>query len=52
MKPQAVNWWHYLKESEEIKRNKPIYNRALRRTIFTHALYSFIDEQDYINLKN
>ncbi|MDG5491727.1 exonuclease domain-containing protein [Psychroserpens sp. SPM9] len=40
-----------LKESEEIKRNKPIYNRALRRTIFTHALYSFIDDNGYINLK-
>ncbi|ALJ06676.1 exonuclease [Pseudalgibacter alginicilyticus] len=40
-----------LKESEEIKRNKPIYNRALRRTVFTHALYSFKDENKYINLK-
>ncbi|MFH4965797.1 exonuclease domain-containing protein [Gaetbulibacter sp. M235] len=40
-----------LKESEEIKRNKPIFNRALRRTIFTHALYSFVDEDNYINLK-
>ncbi len=40
-----------LKESEEIKYNKPIHNRALRRTIFTHALYSFTDEQGYINLK-
>ncbi|WP_040280140.1 exonuclease domain-containing protein [Psychroserpens damuponensis] len=40
-----------LKESEEIKRNKPIYNRALRRTIFTHALYSFKDSNGYINLK-
>ena len=40
-----------LKESEEIKRNKPIYNRALRRTTFTHALYSFHDENGYINLK-
>lgn len=40
-----------LKESEEIKRNKPIYNHALRRTIFTHALYSFTDEDNYINLK-
>jgi DNA polymerase-3 subunit epsilon len=40
-----------LKESEEIKRNKPIYNRALRRTIFTHALYSFVDEKNYINFK-
>ena len=40
-----------LKESEEIKRVKPIYNRALRRSIFTHALYSFNDENNYINLK-
>ncbi|OYX28843.1 MAG: exonuclease [Flavobacteriales bacterium 32-35-8] len=40
-----------LKESEEIKRNNPIYNRALRRKIFTHALYSFVDEHGYINLK-
>ena len=39
-----------LKESEEIKHNKPIYNRALRRTIFTHALYSFIDDKGYVNL--
>ncbi|MFY0714040.1 GIY-YIG nuclease family protein [Seonamhaeicola sp. NFXS20] len=40
-----------LKESEEIKRIRPIFNRALRRTIFTHALYSFVDENNYINLK-
>ena len=40
-----------LKESEEIKRNKPVFNRALRRTIFTHALYSFKDDNNYINLK-
>jgi len=40
-----------LKESEEIKRNKPKYNRALRRNIFTHALYSFMDNDGYINLK-
>ncbi len=40
-----------LKESEEIKRNKPIFNRALRRTIFTHALYSFTDANNYLNLK-
>ena len=40
-----------LKESEEIKKVKPIYNRALRRTVFTHALYSFIDDKGYINLK-
>ncbi len=40
-----------LKESEEIKRNKPLYNRALKRTMFTHALYSFKDKNGYINLK-
>ncbi len=40
-----------LKESEEIKRIKPIFNRALRRTIFTHGLYSFRDQNDYLNLK-
>lgn len=40
-----------LKESEEIKLNKPIYNRALRRTLFTYALYSYTDEDGYINLK-
>lgn len=40
-----------LKESEEIKRNKPLYNRALRRTIFTHGLYSYTDDNGYLNLK-
>lgn len=40
-----------LKESEAIKRNKPLLNRALRRSVFTHALYSFSDENNYINLK-
>ncbi|WP_179354085.1 exonuclease domain-containing protein [Winogradskyella vidalii] len=39
-----------LKESAEIKKNKPIFNRALRRTIFTHALYSYTDSNGYINL--
>ncbi len=39
-----------LKESAEIKANKPIFNRALRRTIFTHALYSSTDKNGYINL--
>ena len=40
-----------LKESEEIKRNKPKFNRALRRTVFTHGLFSFKDTKGYINLK-
>ena len=39
-----------LKESEEIKRNKPQYNHALKRDIFTYALYSFKDENGYICL--
>ena len=40
-----------LKESEEIKVNKPIYNRAQRKSIFQWALYEVIDEKGYINLK-
>lgn len=40
-----------LKESEEIKLNKPIYNRALRRSLFSYQLSSFTDENGYINLK-
>jgi DNA polymerase-3 subunit epsilon len=40
-----------LKESEEIKRLKPIFNRALRRNKFSHGLYSFEDEHGYINFK-
>ncbi|WP_179335600.1 exonuclease domain-containing protein [Winogradskyella costae] len=39
-----------LKESAEIKANKPIFNRALRRTVFTHALYSSTDDNGYVNL--
>ncbi|MFT5750788.1 MAG: DNA polymerase-3 subunit epsilon [Flavobacteriales bacterium] len=40
-----------LKENEEIKRNKPKFNRALRRTKFQVQLSQFTDEQGYINLK-
>ncbi len=40
-----------LKESQEIKKNKPIFNRALRRTFFSYQLTSFTDEDGYINLK-
>ena len=39
-----------LKESHEIKQNKPIFNRALRKTLFSHALYSTTDTNGYINL--
>ncbi len=40
-----------LKESEEIKINKPIYNRAQRKSIFQWALYDEVDENGYINLR-
>jgi DNA polymerase III subunit epsilon len=41
----------FLKESEEIKVNKPIYNRAQRKSIFQYALYSQKDALGYLNLK-
>ena len=40
-----------LKESEEIKINKPIYNRAQRKSIFQYALYIEKDENGYLALK-
>lgn len=40
-----------LKESEEIKINKPIYNRAQRKSIFLWALYQEKDKNGYLNLK-
>jgi DNA polymerase-3 subunit epsilon len=40
-----------LKESAEIKCNKPIFNRALQKTIYTHQLTSEMDEAGYIQLK-
>ena len=40
-----------LKESEEIKINKPIYNRAQRKSIFQWALYEVLDEIGYLNLR-
>ncbi len=40
-----------LKESEEIKINKPIYNRAQRKSIFQWALYEVLDDKGYLNLK-
>lgn len=40
-----------LKESEEIKRNKPFLNHALKKHMFSHGLYKFIDNNGYINLK-
>ncbi|KJJ39530.1 MAG: exonuclease [Aequorivita sp.] len=40
-----------LKEFEEIKQNRPLFNRSLRHPVFTHQLTSFVDENGYINLK-
>lgn len=40
-----------LKESEEIKINKPIYNRAQRKSIFQYALYDSVGENGYLSLK-
>jgi DNA polymerase III subunit epsilon len=40
-----------LKESFEIKENKPVYNRAQRRTGFQWGIFSFIDQNGYINYR-
>ena len=40
-----------LKESEEIKINKPKYNTAQRKSIFSIGLYSEKDTNGYLNLK-
>ncbi|MFK5983546.1 MAG: exonuclease domain-containing protein [Flavobacteriaceae bacterium] len=40
-----------LKESQEIKKLKPIFNHALKRNIFQSQLISYKDENGYINLK-
>jgi DNA polymerase-3 subunit epsilon len=38
-----------LKESFEIKKCKPVYNRAQRRTGFQWGIFSFTDKNGYIN---
>jgi len=38
-----------LMESSEIKKNKPVYNRAQRRTGFQWGIFSFTDKNGYIN---
>ena len=38
-----------LKESFEIKENKPLYNRAQRRTGFRWGIFSFPDNKGYLN---
>ncbi len=39
-----------LKENEEIKKNTPLLNTALKRSIFTHALYCSTDKNGYLTL--
>jgi DNA polymerase-3 subunit epsilon len=40
-----------LMESFEIKENKPLYNRAQRRTGFQWAIFSFTDRNGYLNFR-
>ncbi len=40
-----------LKENEEIKQNKPKFNRSYNKNIFKYALYHHTDEEGYINLR-
>ena len=40
-----------LKEYEEIKRNRPVYNRSFQRNLFTHQLTTYLDNEGYIHLQ-
>ncbi len=40
-----------LKESEEIKRKKPMYNRAQRGHIFQYAMNMYVDEHGYTRFR-
>ncbi len=40
-----------LRESSEIKANKPVYNRAQRRTGFQWGIFSFKDNNGYLNYR-
>ncbi|HNX67429.1 MAG TPA: exonuclease domain-containing protein [Bacteroidales bacterium] len=40
-----------LMESKEIKKNKPVYNRAQRRTGFSWGIYHYIDDNGYIRFE-
>jgi DNA polymerase-3 subunit epsilon len=40
-----------LKESFEIKLNKPVYNRAQRRTGYQWGIFSFFDNNGYLNFR-
>lgn len=40
-----------LKESEEIKQNLPIYNRAQRRSLFNYGIFAELELDGFIHLK-
>lgn len=40
-----------LLESEQIKKHKPLYNRAQRRSLFNYGLYDYTNDEGYICLK-
>lgn len=40
-----------IRESFEIKENKPVYNRAQRKTRFQWGIYSSIDRKGYLNFR-
>jgi DNA polymerase-3 subunit epsilon len=40
-----------LKESDEIKKIKPKYNRSQRRTIMSYGIFPFCDDHGYLNLE-
>lgn len=40
-----------LKESHEIKQNRPVYNRAQRRALSRYGLYSYTDNSGYIRFE-
>lgn len=40
-----------LLESHEIQKHKPQYNRAQRRTMYNHGLFSYPDDEGYLRLK-
>jgi DNA polymerase-3 subunit epsilon len=40
-----------LKESDEIKKIKPLFNHALKRKLFQYQLTSFVDKSGYMNLR-
>ncbi|WP_281239461.1 exonuclease domain-containing protein [Flavobacterium praedii] len=40
-----------LKETEEIKKNRPIYNRMSRKNTMSWAIYAEKDSNNYLNLK-